>query len=77
VISQPYGVVMHDGKLYVCDVGQRTIHVLDIVNKTFSRMTADWRLMNPVNIIVEADGISTGPASCRWPQPMRLVWPGA
>ncbi len=55
-ISQPYGIAIHDGKIYVCDVGKRAVVVLDIVNKTFTPMTADRRLMNPVNIFIEKDG---------------------
>ncbi len=55
-ISKPYGVAIHDGKIYVCDVGRRTVEVLDVRNRTFGYLTKDQRLMNPVNICVTRDG---------------------
>ena len=55
-ISKPYGLAIHDGKLYVCDVGRRTVEVLDLRNRTFGYMTKDRRLMNPVNIYITPDG---------------------
>ncbi len=56
-IATPFGVVMYDGKLYVCDVGQRKIQVVDLVHKTITPMTNDARLRNPVNIYITADGV--------------------
>jgi DNA-binding beta-propeller fold protein YncE len=55
-ISKPYGLALHDGKLYVCDVGRRMVEVLDLEKRTFGYMTKDRRLMNPVNIYITADG---------------------
>ncbi len=52
-IAKPYGVGMYDGKLYVCDVGRRLVEVLDLENKTFTHMTKDRRLINPMNIFIE------------------------
>jgi len=49
-ISKPYGIALDDGKLYVCDVAQKMIRVLDLENRTFGYMTKDRRLANPVNI---------------------------
>jgi sugar lactone lactonase YvrE len=55
-ITIPYGVAIYEGKLYVCDVGKRMVEVLDLKNRTFSYLTKDRRLMNPVNIFIDDDG---------------------
>ena len=34
-ISQPYGVGARDGKLYICDLGIRRVHVIDVLNKSY------------------------------------------
>lgn len=55
-IVQPYGVAIHQGKIYVCDVGRRMVEVLDVRNGTFGVLTKDRRVRNPVNIFIEDDG---------------------
>lgn len=55
-ISKPYGMAIHDGKIYVCDVGRRTVEVLDLKTRAFRYLTQDRRLMNPVNIYITSDG---------------------
>lgn len=55
-IVTPYGVAIFEGKLYVCDVGQKRVEVLDLEKKSFGYMTEDRRLMNPVNMAIEEDG---------------------
>ncbi len=55
-ITTPYGIAIFEGKLYVCDVGKRMVEVLDLKNRTFSYLTKDRRLMNPVNIYIDDDG---------------------
>lgn len=52
-IVKPYGVAISDGKIYVCDVGTKMINVLDLKKRTFTYLTEDRRLLNPVNIYVE------------------------
>jgi YVTN family beta-propeller protein len=56
-ITRPYGVAIFEGKLYVCDVGKRMVEVLDLKNCTFGYLTKDRRLMNPVNIYIDNDGV--------------------
>jgi len=56
-IATPYGVAIFEGKLYVCDVGKRMVEVLDLKNRTFDYLTKDRRLMNPVNIYIDNDGV--------------------
>jgi len=55
-ITTPYGMAIFEGKLYVCDVGKRMVEVLDLENRTFSYLTKDRRLTNPVNIFIDDDG---------------------
>jgi DNA-binding beta-propeller fold protein YncE len=55
-IIKPYGVQIFDGKLYVCDVGKKTVGIFDVQSRTFSYLTKDRRLINPVNIYIEEDG---------------------
>ena len=55
-ISKPYGVAIHDGKIYVCDVGQGQIKVLDLNKNKFSTFPSGRGLQNPLNIFIEADG---------------------
>lgn len=55
-IVTPYGLGIHDGKIYVCDVGRRTVEVLDLRKRTFGYLTRDPRLKNPVNIFITRDG---------------------
>ncbi|MHC4881463.1 MAG: NHL repeat-containing protein [Planctomycetota bacterium] len=52
-IVKPYGVTLYENKLYVCDVGKRMIDVLDLKNNTFSYLTKDRRIINPINIYIE------------------------
>ncbi len=57
-LDKPYGVGMHDGKIYVCDTNT-TVVVLDLEKKQFSSMAGavgPGRLSQPVNISIEADG---------------------
>jgi hypothetical protein len=55
-IATPYGLALFDDKLYVCDVGQKRVEVLDLRKRSFGYMTGDRRLANPVNIAIEEDG---------------------
>jgi len=55
-IKIPYGVAIHDGKLYVCDVGKRMVEIFDLKNRSFGYLTKDRRLINPVNIYIDEYG---------------------
>ncbi len=55
-IATPYGLAIHDGVLYVCDVGKRRVETLDLRKRSFGYMTEDRRLANPVNIFIEPNG---------------------
>jgi DNA-binding beta-propeller fold protein YncE len=56
-IVTPYGLAIFEGKLYVCDIGKRVVEVVDLKTRTFSTMTNDRRLANPVNIFIDRDGM--------------------
>jgi DNA-binding beta-propeller fold protein YncE len=55
-IAAPYGVCIHKGKIYVCDVGHGNIKVMDLVNNTFTIFPAGRSLQRPANIFIEPDG---------------------
>lgn len=57
IITRPYGMAIYEGRLYVCDVGRRIVEVLDPKNHTFTYLTKDRRLVNPVNIYIDQNGI--------------------
>jgi DNA-binding beta-propeller fold protein YncE len=55
-IKAPYGLAIHEGKIYVCDVGKGMVEVIDPRKRTFDYLTKDRRLLNPVNIYIDDDG---------------------
>ncbi len=55
-IVKPYGVAIHKGKIYVCDVNQGQIKVLDLNKNEFSTFPTGRGLQIPTNIFIEADG---------------------
>lgn len=55
-IAVPYGVALFQGRLYVCDVGRKTVALLDLRSRTFGYLTNDRRLMQPVNIFIDDGG---------------------
>lgn len=58
VLDKPYGVAMHDGRLYVCDTNA-TVTVFDVGARTFSFLKGAYgagALRQPVNISIAGDG---------------------
>jgi YD repeat-containing protein len=55
-ITSPYGLAVSEGKLYVCDLGRRVVHVIDLVNRTYRTLGTPGDLQNPVNIKIDTDG---------------------
>lgn len=55
-IVKPYGVDIFEGKIYVCDVGQKKVIVLNAEDGSFEYLTEDRRIINPVSIDIDADG---------------------
>jgi DNA-binding beta-propeller fold protein YncE len=57
-IDKPYGVALHDGRLYVCDTNASVI-VFDLVSRRYSGLkgaVGPGKLIQPINISIEADG---------------------
>jgi DNA-binding beta-propeller fold protein YncE len=57
-LDKPYGVAMHDGKIYVCDTNA-TVVVFDLKQKSFEYLkgaVGPGKLLQPTNISIEADG---------------------
>ena len=55
-IQKPYGVAIHQGKIYVCDISQRQIKVLDLNKNSFGVFSSGTSFQSPVNIFIEPDG---------------------
>jgi hypothetical protein len=55
-ITAPYGLAARDGKVYICDLGNRTVHVVDMAKKAYAKLGGSKLLQNPVTITIAADG---------------------
>jgi DNA-binding beta-propeller fold protein YncE len=57
LINKPYGVAIHDGRLYVCDI-RAGLLCLDLKNRSTSIVGREepGKLAKPVNLFVHADG---------------------
>ncbi len=58
VLDKPYGVAMHDGKIYVCDTNH-TVLIFDFNKKTLGLMEGakgKGKLIQPINISIDKDG---------------------
>jgi DNA-binding beta-propeller fold protein YncE len=57
-LEKPYGVAVHEGKIYVCDTNA-TVVVFDLVGKTFRTLkgaVGPGKLIQPINISIDVDG---------------------
>ena len=57
-LAKPYGVALHDGKIYVCD-SQATLVVFDVKNNKFYRMEGAkglGKVVQPINIALDSEG---------------------
>lgn len=57
-LDKPYGVAIHDGKIYVCDTNT-TVMVFNLARKTFEPLQGAQglgKLVQPINISVDKDG---------------------
>jgi DNA-binding beta-propeller fold protein YncE len=55
-IKSPYGVALHDGKLYVCDLGRFRVHVIDFAHNRYGVLGTSDQVVKPVGITVTPDG---------------------
>ena len=57
-LDKPYGIAIHDGKIYVCDTNA-TVVVFDLERKIYGDLAGavgPGKLLQPTNISIEADG---------------------
>jgi len=57
-VDKPYGIAIHDGRLYVCDTNA-TVIVFDLVSRSYTGLrgaAGAGKLIQPINISIEADG---------------------
>ncbi len=59
MIDKPYGVAMHDGKIYVCDTQRLTLTILDLRKKEVRLLGATGlgKLLKPIAVAVAPDGM--------------------
>lgn len=55
-ILSPYGIGARDGKVYICDIGRRRVHVVDMADSKYSQLGTAQQLTQPINIFISADG---------------------
>jgi DNA-binding beta-propeller fold protein YncE len=56
--GKPYGISVHDGVIYVCDVQLGAVWIIDPVNGFFAPLddTGRGKLQRPINIAIHEDG---------------------
>ena len=57
-IGKPYGVKIHEGKIFVCDTQNGVVTILDLASMSLMHLGADspGRLAKPINIAFDDDG---------------------
>ena len=57
-LTQPYGIAMDKGRLYVADTGAGGLAIFDLVRQRYSFMTGSGagRIKRPINVRIDADG---------------------
>ena len=57
-LTQPYGIAIDQGRLYVADTGAGGLAIFDLVQQRYSFMTGTGagRIKRPINIRIDADG---------------------
>ena len=57
-ILKPYGVLLANNELFVCDTGARCVDIMDLARKTMRRFSpqGSGKLGTPINLAVDADG---------------------
>lgn len=57
-LTQPYGIALYKGKLYVADTGAGGLAIFDLAQQRFSFVTGTGagRIKRPINIRIDADG---------------------
>lgn len=51
--TNPYGMDAESGKLYICDVAQNRVHVIDMNSKAYATLGDPSQIQNPVNVTID------------------------
>ncbi len=52
---KPYGLAVHENKIYICDIRGQMVHVLDPVNQVYKPLTDQKILKKPTDICFDDD----------------------
>ncbi len=55
-MSSPFAIDIHQGSLYVCDVGNPKLRVYNFADRSYKEIGAGRQLVRPVGVRVAADG---------------------
>jgi len=58
-IAKPYGITVHNGKIYVVDTAAAKVYIADMINKSFEQLKGNYsigKLKKPINIAVDSAG---------------------
>lgn len=55
-INGPYGLAVHDQKLYVCDIPEHCVHIFDMAHHTYAKLGQPDTFFGPVHIKIDRDG---------------------
>lgn len=57
-LNRPYGIEIHDGKIFACDIKAASILIFDLKSREVSRLgsVSPGRLKKPINIFIDTDG---------------------
>jgi hypothetical protein len=55
-IKTPYGLAVRDGRMYICDLGLHCVHIIDLKDKSYSRLGTSQQVLNPVHVTIAPDG---------------------
>ena len=58
-IVKPYGIALHQGKIYLCDTIQAQVFIIDLPGKKFTTLAGNkeaGRLKKPINLAVDQEG---------------------
>ncbi len=57
-IAKPYGVILKNGKIYVCDTAYNALEILDLGQKTFEYFESQQagQLVSPVSVDISSNG---------------------
>ena len=57
-VAKPFGVAIHNGRIFACDTKTNEVAVFDIASRQFSKIgvKGPGRLLKPINLRIDAEG---------------------